>query len=527
MSQSRKDHRAPVSLKVRFKSASVDEFIEHYSMDISSGGIFIKSKNPLEIGTLLKFELQLKDESKIIQGVGRVVWVRSLDQSTSDANPPGMGIKFIKVPPESQEIINRVVEGRDSNATARVGLSEPSIGVRQSNVPTMPETPLGRFSSRPPAEPSSPIAMPDAEDSPFDEEMDAPDETTHVRHASEFLAIALAQAKVSKEAVSSAQEEAQHARQRSLEIEEARRTSVRPPGSKSMPPDHAAVEANTPEIALAPTQRPALFEDISEDAKTQVDEPSFGDATLVQQEPPKFAPSVVSKPLFLPKDEPPAKSFPWGLVLVGLGVIVFAGVAALIMQRKPSAPSSVVPATAAPASSTQQPTAVITPEASTDVSPAAVAPVSTDAAALEDAAVLETGAYFLLITTVPEGAEVVVNQKKVDIEAPVAIEPPLEPIEISASKDGFESSNKTVVAQDFAFEEGDHIARITIELSAKPKEPRTRRPKPASVPIAPQPTPQPSPTPTDIPAPAPTPIETPAPDLPAPTATESKPEKFE
>lgn len=56
MSDTRKDKRAPISLKVRFKSATVDEFIEQYSLDISRGGLFIKSKTPMSIGTLLKFE---------------------------------------------------------------------------------------------------------------------------------------------------------------------------------------------------------------------------------------------------------------------------------------------------------------------------------------------------------------------------------------------------------------------------------------------------------------------------------------
>ena len=43
MTDTRKDKRAPLSLKVRFKSATVDEFIEQYATDISRGGIYIKS----------------------------------------------------------------------------------------------------------------------------------------------------------------------------------------------------------------------------------------------------------------------------------------------------------------------------------------------------------------------------------------------------------------------------------------------------------------------------------------------------
>ena len=83
----RKSKRAPVSLKVRFKSATVDEFIEQYSADISKGGIFIKSEEPLPPGTLLKFEFQLKDNSPLIQGVGRVVWKRASDEAKENDLP--------------------------------------------------------------------------------------------------------------------------------------------------------------------------------------------------------------------------------------------------------------------------------------------------------------------------------------------------------------------------------------------------------------------------------------------------------
>ena len=114
MADTRKDKRAPISLKVRFKSATLDEFMEHYSHDISRGGIFIKSKNPMSVGTLLKFEFQLKDESRVIHGVGRVVWQRE----ATDDHPPGMGIKFIKMDPESRSLVDETVQRR-GNAPGR------------------------------------------------------------------------------------------------------------------------------------------------------------------------------------------------------------------------------------------------------------------------------------------------------------------------------------------------------------------------------------------------------------------------
>ena len=121
MADTRKDKRATVSLKVRFKSATVDEFIEQYARDISRGGLFIKSKEPMPIGTLLKFEFQLKDESRLIHGVGRVVWKRDAAEAKGDEAPPGMGIKFIKMDPESRVTVERIVAQRGEAAAAFEG----------------------------------------------------------------------------------------------------------------------------------------------------------------------------------------------------------------------------------------------------------------------------------------------------------------------------------------------------------------------------------------------------------------------
>lgn len=103
----RKDRRAPASLKVKYKSATVDEFIEQFGSDVSRGGIFIKTKKPLETGALLKFEFQLSGGVPVIHGVGRVAWRRGEAQARADL-PAGMGIKFIKLDESSRNVIDRI-----------------------------------------------------------------------------------------------------------------------------------------------------------------------------------------------------------------------------------------------------------------------------------------------------------------------------------------------------------------------------------------------------------------------------------
>ncbi len=113
MSQdTRKDKRAKVvSLNVRYKSATVDEFIENHSHDVSKGGIFVKTPTPFPPGTLLKFEIRLAGDKSVISGVGRVVWKREPTQAGNE-RPAGMGVKFIKIDDASRKVIDTLVDSR-------------------------------------------------------------------------------------------------------------------------------------------------------------------------------------------------------------------------------------------------------------------------------------------------------------------------------------------------------------------------------------------------------------------------------
>ncbi len=98
-------------MTVRYRSATLGEFIEHHSYDVSRGGMFIKTPSPFPPGTLLKFEVKIADEQRLMQGVGRVVWKRE-EQDASTDSPAGMGVKFIKIDDASQALIERLVDSR-------------------------------------------------------------------------------------------------------------------------------------------------------------------------------------------------------------------------------------------------------------------------------------------------------------------------------------------------------------------------------------------------------------------------------
>ena len=103
-----KDPRGPTNLRIKFRSASLDQFIERYAVDVSRGGIFIRTREPLAVGTRLKLEFQLQDSAPLLAGEGTVVWIREHDQ-TRDNVTPGMGVRFDKLTPESQPTLEKIL----------------------------------------------------------------------------------------------------------------------------------------------------------------------------------------------------------------------------------------------------------------------------------------------------------------------------------------------------------------------------------------------------------------------------------
>ncbi len=109
----RRDPRRPTVLKIRFKSATITEFVEKHSRDISRGGIFIKMKAPFPPGTLIKFDIQVA-EGSMIHGVGRVVWTRTREKIE---DPAGMGVKFIKIEDNSRPVLEAILTEKSALPT--------------------------------------------------------------------------------------------------------------------------------------------------------------------------------------------------------------------------------------------------------------------------------------------------------------------------------------------------------------------------------------------------------------------------
>jgi uncharacterized protein (TIGR02266 family) len=103
-----KDPRGPTNLRIKFRSANLDQFIARYAADVSRGGIFIRTREPLAVGTRLKLEFTLQDAAPLLAGEGTVVWIREHDPARENVTP-GMGVRFDKLTPETQPTLEKIL----------------------------------------------------------------------------------------------------------------------------------------------------------------------------------------------------------------------------------------------------------------------------------------------------------------------------------------------------------------------------------------------------------------------------------
>jgi c-di-GMP-binding flagellar brake protein YcgR len=97
----------PRAARVRINEefAPVEAYINEYVADLSTTGVFIRSKDPLPVGTRvnLKFSVIL-DELHVVEAAGEVM--------RHSARPLGMGVAFRSVAPAAQKVIARAIRER-------------------------------------------------------------------------------------------------------------------------------------------------------------------------------------------------------------------------------------------------------------------------------------------------------------------------------------------------------------------------------------------------------------------------------
>jgi uncharacterized protein (TIGR02266 family) len=96
-------HEPRVTINKEFDS--FDQFIQEYVTNISRSGVFIKTKQPLPVGTTVNLRFSvIMDDVESIEGEGEVVRV--------ETDPPGMGVVFRNLSSYSQKLIEKLLTSK-------------------------------------------------------------------------------------------------------------------------------------------------------------------------------------------------------------------------------------------------------------------------------------------------------------------------------------------------------------------------------------------------------------------------------
>jgi len=103
--EKRKSPRAELHILVQFRFDTFEDFLAEYSIDISVGGMFLRTDHPRPEGSMIYLQFALRDGSKLIEGLGKVVRV---NPGGTD-RPAGMGVEFVNLDEDSRVLIEEIV----------------------------------------------------------------------------------------------------------------------------------------------------------------------------------------------------------------------------------------------------------------------------------------------------------------------------------------------------------------------------------------------------------------------------------
>ena len=119
-----REPRVAAELEVRLASGQPVALAERTTLDLSRGGLFVRTLEPLPPGTRLSLELALTGGYGTVLASGEVIWTTPPSAPGESFRAPGMGVRFLDLDPASQALLDRYV-GRLGGAPDAEGPPRP------------------------------------------------------------------------------------------------------------------------------------------------------------------------------------------------------------------------------------------------------------------------------------------------------------------------------------------------------------------------------------------------------------------
>jgi len=107
--EQRREPRVTTELRIRLASGEGVALAERSTVDLSRGGVFVRTLEPQPQGTRLHLDLALAGGLGVVRAVGEVAWTTAPSAPGEPPRAPGMGIRFVDLDPASAALLDRYV----------------------------------------------------------------------------------------------------------------------------------------------------------------------------------------------------------------------------------------------------------------------------------------------------------------------------------------------------------------------------------------------------------------------------------
>lgn len=104
--------RIAARLRISYGSGT-QQLLTNYSVNLSTGGVFLECDEPLPEDTPLTLEIFLPTRNSRIRCRGRVAWINDPKKKKKDSLPPGMGLQFLDLSLDDLHAIREFVDRED------------------------------------------------------------------------------------------------------------------------------------------------------------------------------------------------------------------------------------------------------------------------------------------------------------------------------------------------------------------------------------------------------------------------------
>jgi len=109
--QLKKSTRFTAPLRIQYNSGSdPDRVLSNYSVDLSTGGMFIETKELLPIDSPLNIEFKLPENGRSIKCSGKVSWLNHPESIKNQNLPTGMGLQFTNISMDDKNSLRKFIK---------------------------------------------------------------------------------------------------------------------------------------------------------------------------------------------------------------------------------------------------------------------------------------------------------------------------------------------------------------------------------------------------------------------------------